>query len=135
MSVNRRQFVMRSAAAGAGLLIGVRFAPFAAAQENSRAKKKPGPNPFDAYIHIKPSGQISLIVAKSEMGQGIRTGLAMLLAEEAAVDLNSVTVEQADTRPDIYTHLGTGGSGSTMENYMPLRRAGATVRELMIIAA
>jgi isoquinoline 1-oxidoreductase subunit beta len=136
MQINRRQFVVRSAAAGAGLVIGVRFAaPFAAAQENSRAKKKSGPNPFDAYIHIKPNGQISLIVAKSEMGQGIKTGLAMLLAEEAAVDWKSVTVEQAETRPDLYAHMGTGGSGSTMESFTPLRRAGATVRELMITAA
>jgi isoquinoline 1-oxidoreductase subunit beta len=84
---------------------------------------------------VRSNGQISLIVAKSEMGQGIRTGLAMVLAEEAAVDLNSVTIEQAETRPDIYPHLGTGGSESTVENYMPLRRAGATVRELMITAA
>ena len=72
---------------------------------------------------MKPSGQISLIVAKSEMGQGIKTGLAMILAEEAEVDFKSVSVEQADTRPDIYPHLGTGGSGSTMENFMPLRLA------------
>jgi isoquinoline 1-oxidoreductase beta subunit len=69
------------------------------------------------------------------MGQGIKTGLAMLLAEEAEVDFNSVSVEQAETRPDIYAHMGTGGSGSTMEGFMPLRRAGATVRELMITAA
>jgi isoquinoline 1-oxidoreductase beta subunit len=69
------------------------------------------------------------------MGQGIKTGLAMLLAEEAEVDFNSVSVEQAETRPDIYPHMGTGGSGSTMENFMPLRRAGARVRELMITAA
>ncbi len=132
MPVSRRAFIARTSAAGAGLLIGVRLSgPLAFAQQ---AKKAP-PNPFDAYIHVKPSGEISLIVAKSEMGQGIRTGLAMLLAEEAEVDLNSVTVEQAETRPDIYTHMGTGGSGSTMENYDPLRRAGATVRILMIAAA
>jgi isoquinoline 1-oxidoreductase beta subunit len=136
MTISRRQFVVRSAAAGTGLLVGVRFGvPFADAQENSRAKKKAGPNPFDAYIHIKPSGQISLIVAKSEMGQGIKTGLAMILAEEAAVDWKSVTVEQAETRPDLYEHMGTGGSGSTQESFLPLRRAGATVRELMITAA
>jgi len=67
-------------------------------------------NPFDAYIHVKPDGKISLIVAKSEMGQGIKTGLAMILAEEAEVDFNSVSVEQAETRPDIYAHMGTGGS-------------------------
>ncbi len=78
---------------------------------------------------------ISLIVAKSEMGQGIKTGLAMILAEEACVDFNSVSVEQAETRPDLYEHMGTGGSGSTRENFMPLRRAGATVRDVMITAA
>ncbi len=59
----------------------------------------------------------------------------MILAEEAEVDFNSVSVEQAETRPDLYAHMGTGGSGSTMENFTPLRRAGATVRELMITAA
>jgi len=136
MPISRREFVVRSTTAGAGLVIGLRlFVPSAFSQENERARKKPEPNPFDAWVHVKPDSKISLIVAKSEMGQGIRTGLAMLLAEEAAVDLNAVNVEQAETRPDIYAHLGTGGSSSTREGFMPLRRAGATVRELMITAA
>jgi isoquinoline 1-oxidoreductase beta subunit len=136
MAINRRAFVVRTAAAGAGLLIGVRFPGSPAnAQENEKAAKKPPVNPFDAYIHVHPDNKISLIVAKSEMGQGIKTGLAMILAEEAEVDFKSVSVEQADTRPDIYAHMGTGGSSSTMENFEPLRRAGATVRELMITAA
>ena len=136
MALSRREFVVRGTVAGAGLVIGVRLsAPFVAAQENERAAKKAPVNPFVAYVNVKPSGEISLIVAKSEMGQGIRTGLAMVLAEEAEVDWNSVSVVQADTRPDLYAHLGTGGSGSTMENFMPLRRAGATVRTLMITAA
>jgi isoquinoline 1-oxidoreductase beta subunit len=136
MAISRRTFVARGTIAGAGLVIGVRLSSVKAfAQENEKGSKKPVVNPFDAYIHVKPDGKISLIVAKSEMGQGIKTGLAMLLAEEAEVDFNSVSVEQAETRPDIYAHMGTGGSGSTMENFMPLRRAGATVRELMITAA
>jgi isoquinoline 1-oxidoreductase beta subunit len=136
MPINRRTFVMHAAAAGAGILIGIEFpATLLRAQESDRGPKKSGPNPFDAYIHIQPDGQISLIVAKSEMGQGIKTGLAMILAEEAEVDFNSVRVEQAETRPDLYAHMGTGGSGSTQENFEPLRRAGATVRELMITAA
>ena len=134
MSITRRDFVVRSTAAGAGFLIGVHFTP-AAAQENEKAKKKPRANPFDAFIHVQPDGTISLVVAKSEMGQGIRTGLAMVLAEEAEVDFNQVKVIQAETRPDIYPHLGTGGSGSTMENFTPLRQAGASVRQLMITAA
>jgi isoquinoline 1-oxidoreductase subunit beta len=136
MAISRRKFVVRSAVAGAGLVLGLRFAePLLHSQESEKAGKKGPPNPFDAYIHVKPDGKISLIVAKSEMGQGIKTGLAMILADEAEVDFNQVTVEQADTRPDIYAHMGTGGSGSTMENFTPLRRAGATVRTLMITAA
>jgi isoquinoline 1-oxidoreductase beta subunit len=136
MAISRRKFVVGSAVAGAGLVVGLRFAePLLDSQESEKTGKKRLPNPFDAYIHVKPDGKISLIVAKSEMGQGIKTGLAMILAEEAEVDFNHVTVEQADTRPDLYAHMGTGGSGSTMENFTPLRRAGATVRTLMITAA
>ncbi len=137
MAINRRQFVVAGTVAGAGaLVIGVRLSgSLLNAQESDPGAKKAAPNPFDAYVHVKPDGRISLIVAKSEMGQGIKTGLAMILAEEAEVDFNTVSVEQADTRPDIYAHMGTGGSGSTMENFMPLRRVGATVRELMITAA
>jgi isoquinoline 1-oxidoreductase beta subunit len=136
MSVSRRAFIATGTAAGAGILIGIQLpGTLAVGQENAPGAKKRAPNPFEAWVHVKPSGEISLIVAKSEMGQGIRTGLAIPLAEELEVELNSVTVEQAETRPEIYSHLGTGGSGSTMENYMPLRRAGATVRELMITAA
>jgi len=136
MPISRRKFVVGSTVAGAGLIVGLRFAtPLLYSQESDKAGKKAPPNPFDAYIHVKPDGKISLIVAKSEMGQGIKTGLAMILAEEAEVDFNTVTVEQAETRPDIYDHMGTGGSGSTRENFMPLRRAGATVRDLMITAA
>ncbi len=137
MAISRRQFVVGGAVAGAGsLVIGVRFSgSLLRAQESDRGAKKAGPNPFDAYVHVKPDGHITLIVAKSEMGQGIKTGLAMILAEEAEVDFNTVSVEQAETRPDMYAHMGTGGSGSTMENYTPLRRAGAAVRGLMITAA
>ena len=134
--ISRRKFVVGSAVAGAGLVVGFRFgAPLVHSQESEKAKKKALPNPFDAYIHVRPDGKISLIVAKSEMGQGIKTGLAMILAEEAEIDFNSVTVEQAETRPDLYEHMGTGGSGSTQDNFTLLRRAGATVRELMITAA
>jgi isoquinoline 1-oxidoreductase subunit beta len=136
VAINRRKFVVGSAVAGAGLVIGLRFAsPLLHSQESDKAAKKAPPNPFDAYVHVKPDGKISLIVAKSEMGQGIKTGLAMILAEEAEVDFDSVSVEQAETRPDIYEHMGTGGSGSTQENFTPLRQAGATVRDLMITAA
>src|ERR1035441_735165 len=97
MAISRRQFVVGGAVAGAGaLVIGVRLSgSLLRAQESDRGTKKAAPNPFDAYVHVKPDGHITLIVAKSEMGQGIKTGLAMILAEEAEVNFNSVSVEQA----------------------------------------
>ena len=110
MNISRRQFVLTGAVAGAGaLVIGVRFSEsLLRAQESDPGAKKPAPNPFDAYVHVKPDGHITLIVAKSEMGQGIKTGLAMILAEEAEVDFKSVSVEQAETRPG---YLRTHGNG------------------------
>ncbi len=54
-------------------------------------------------------------MAESEIGPGIKTGLAMILAEEAGVDFESVKVEHAETRPDLYAHMGTGGSRSTRQ--------------------
>ena len=134
MAFGRRAFIYRGSAAGTGIIIGLRLPGSSLAQENDHPRAST-PNPFEAFVHVKPSGEITLIVAKSEMGQGVRTGLLIPLAEELEVDLNSVTVQQAETRPDLYNHLGTGGSHSTRQNYMPLRRAGATVRELMISAA
>src|SRR5579863_3725033 len=76
MPVNRRVFLARGIAATAGLIVGVRLPEtLVFAQENEKGKKKPPPNPFIAYVHVKPTGEISLIIPKSEMGQGIRTGL------------------------------------------------------------
>jgi isoquinoline 1-oxidoreductase subunit beta len=135
MPISRRAFIRSGTVAGAGIYLGVQLpGSLLSAQENQRVKAKTL-NPLEAWVHVNPGGEISLIVAKSEMGQGIRTGLAIPLAEEAEVEWNSIKVIQAETRPDIYDHLGTGGSSSTVENYMPLRRAGATVRQLMITAA
>ena len=81
MTISRRQFVVTGVIAGAGVLIGVRYAgSLVRAQESDPGAKQKAPNPLVAYVHVKPDGQVSLIVAKSEMGQGIKTGLAMVLA-------------------------------------------------------
>ena len=66
MAISRRNFVVRSTVAGAGLLVGLRFSgPMLLSQESEKAKKKGPVNPFDAYIHVHPDGKISLIVAIS----------------------------------------------------------------------
>ncbi len=130
--VDRRAFLKTATAGGAVLLIGCHLpgsgAPAAGSQE------KPAVNPFNAWVRITPDNQITLILGKSEMGQGVSTALPMILAEELCVDWDQVKVEQAPTNPKIYAH-GTGGSGSVAGSYLPLRQAGAAAREMMITAA
>jgi isoquinoline 1-oxidoreductase beta subunit len=116
---------------GTALVVGFRFSVDALAQEGQEKKKA---NPFDAWVHIDKSGTVTLITAKSEMGQGALTALPMILAEELEVDWNGVRVEQAPTDPSIYDH-GTGGSGSVAGSWLPLRQAGAAAREMLVRAA
>src|SRR5713101_5941065 len=129
--VNRRDFLKKSAAGGAALVIGFHFSPNAFADQAAEQEKKT-PNPFDAWIRITPDNRVTLILGKSEMGQGIMTALPMILAEELCVDWKQVKVQQAPTNPKIYD-LGTGGS--VAGSWLPLRRAGAAAREMLIAAA
>jgi isoquinoline 1-oxidoreductase subunit beta len=130
---SRREFLRTGAAGSAALVVGLRLsAPAFAGQAAEQEKKTP--NPFDAWVRITPDNRVTLILGKSEMGQGIMTALPMILAEELCVDWKNVKVEQAPTNPKIYD-LGTGGSGSVAGSWLPLRRAGAAAREMLIAAA
>ena len=126
MKVSRRAFLASSATAAVGgaLVIGFRLHGHRNASEKPAQK-----DPFDAWIHIHPDGTTILMLEKCEMGQGIYTGLPMVLADEAELDWKTVRIEQS------LASSGTGGSGSTSGGYLPLRRAGAVVREAMIGAA
>jgi CO/xanthine dehydrogenase Mo-binding subunit len=133
-ALSRREFLEVSALLGGGLALGVRIgaAPVRAAEE-----KVFEPN---AWISVRPDGSIVLICQRNEMGQDVHTSLAMLLAEELAVDPRAVTVLQAAVNPDAYlNHLMgaqiTGGSTSVRDAWEPLRRAGATARMMLIGAA
>jgi len=131
--VNRRDFLKTGTAGGVALIIGFRLSPSALADQAQDQEKKP-PNPFDAWVRITPDNRVTLILGKSEMGQGIMTALPMILAEELCVDWKQVKVEQAPTNPKVYDH-GTGGSGSVAGSWLPLRRAGAAAREMLVAAA
>jgi len=127
VNISRRRFLGTSAAFASGaFVIGFNL--------RARAQDTPGTtgaseNPFDAWVHIKHDSSAELVLTRSEMGQGVYTSLPMLLAEEADLDWQRVTVVQSEFS------LGTGGSGSVMSNYLPLRRAGAQVRVAMVAAA
>ncbi len=131
--VNRRDFLKTGAAGGAALVIGFHLSPNAFADQAADQEEKT-PNPFDAWVRVTPDNRVTLILGKSEMGQGIMTALPMILAEELCLDWKNVKVQQAPTNPKIYD-LGTGGSGSVAGSWLPLRRAGAAAREMLVAAA
>ncbi|HEX9081932.1 MAG TPA: molybdopterin cofactor-binding domain-containing protein [Holophagaceae bacterium] len=127
---SRREFLKVAGSAGAGLVLGLRL----------DAKPRPGdaaePRPFrpNAYLAIRPDGTAVLTVPKSEMGQGVRTTLPLVLAEELDLDWSRVELVQAMPGPE-FPHLGTGGSTSVSTTWTPLRRAGAAAREMLVAAA
>ncbi|MCG0995844.1 molybdopterin-dependent oxidoreductase [Acetobacter indonesiensis] len=93
----------------------------------------------NAFIRITTQNSITLIMRHAEMGQGIYTGISMLLAEELEVGLDQISIEAAPADPAyIDTVAGeeeTGGSSSTRDSWIPLREAGASARMMLIAAA
>jgi CO/xanthine dehydrogenase Mo-binding subunit len=123
---SRREFVAAAIAGGAGLVIG-----FYLPHRGSGNKRIFSPN---AYLRITPDNQITIVVARSEMGQGVRTALPMILAEELEVDWKQIQIEQAGAST-LYGDQSTGGSASVRTTWDPMRKAGAAAREMLISAA
>lgn len=138
-NLSRRGLLKSVGTAGAALLVGFNFAPPADAQtsENAKPEDKPKPpvSPFESWVRIDQNGQVTLLSARSEMGQGISTALPMVLAEELDIDWRNVTVEQAPNDMRLFGNQGTGGSGSVTESFTPLRQAGAAARLMLVSAA
>jgi isoquinoline 1-oxidoreductase beta subunit len=126
---SRRKFLKSSAAGSAGLLLAFYLPASASTPEASEQGFKP-----NAYIAIDPQGDIRLVVTRSEMGQGVRTALAMILAEELDADWSRVKIEQGDCDPQ-YGDMTTGGSMSIRSTWDPLRKAGASARDMLLTAA
>jgi len=133
--IDRRSFLIGGAIIGSSLYVGMRIA------ENRYDRgPAPGLQPFKPNAFLRVSADsITVIIGKSEMGQGIYTGLAMAVAEELDVDPARVSVEFAGADPDFNVPFApvqfTGGSMSTSTTYMPLRQAGATARAMLVAAA
>ena len=128
-SLSRRAFLQVSGGVGVGLLVSF-LVPMRA-----RATVDPRSGELDAFIQIAPDGIVTFSLPKSEMGQGVLTSLAMLLAEELEVDWSKVRSQHAIADEARYGNWRTGGSSSVRGNFEPFRRAGATARELLISAA
>ena len=124
--LSRREFVAAGVAAGAGLVVG-----FYLPHRGKSQSEFFSPN---AYLRITPDNKITIVVARSEMGQGVRTALPMILAEELEADWKQIEIEQAGAST-LYGDQGTGGSASIHTTWDPMRKAGAAAREMLISAA
>jgi len=138
-NTSRRDFLKGSAGLLGGLVIGF-YLPMrggrAYAADAPRAKPVYPPN---AFIRIAPDDSITIVVNKSEMGQGVYTSLPMLIAEELEADWSRIRVESAPVA-SVYNHTGfgmqmTGGSSSIPSSWEQMRRVGASARVLLVRAA
>lgn len=140
---SRRHFLKSTAVIGGGLIIGFHFHSRKARAEGegapAAAPEAPPVYPPNAFIRIAPDESVTIIINKSEMGQGIYTALAMLVAEELECDWSKVRVESAPAAP-VYKHTVygtqvTGGSSSVSSSWEQLRTVGAKARQMLIAAA
>ena len=127
--LDRRDFLKLGAIAGSGLLLGVRV------PERS-ASGSAAPFAPNVFLRVDPNGDVTIWLARSDMGQGVRTALPMIVADELDADWSRVRVVQADAHPDKYGRMMTVGSTSVRGGaWMPLRRAGASARAMLVAAA
>jgi isoquinoline 1-oxidoreductase subunit beta len=140
----RRKFIKDSAALAGGLVIGFYLPMKGGRAYAADAPPKPGQStkqtwPPNAFIRIAPDDSITIVINKSEMGQGVYTSLAMLIAEELEADWSRISVESAPVAA-VYNHTSfpmqmTGGSSSIPSSWEQLRRVGASGRIMLIRAA
>jgi len=133
-TLDRRQFLTVTALAGGGFALGLTYGPTtlfgqAAALDDTARAFTPSP-----FIKITPDGTVTIVAKNPEVGQGIKTSLPMIVAEELEVDIAAVKIEQAALDPQLGPQFA-GGSLSTPQNYDLLRRAGAVARTMLIEAA
>jgi isoquinoline 1-oxidoreductase beta subunit len=133
--MDRREFLVKSAALGAGLALGVRVP-----QPLQAAVMTPQGPELTHWIVIEPDDSVIIRIARSELGQGSFTGLAMLVAEELECDWNKVRAEYADVnehvrRDRIFGSMSTGGSRGIRDSQEYVRKGGAAAREMLVAAA
>ncbi len=135
--VSRGGFLRSTTAAGAALALG-------ASLDGCAKSEGPGAGPAgkalapNVWVRIAPDDTYTFTLAKSEMGQGIETGLTTVVAEELDVPFERMTVEFALAKPAykdiVFGDMTTGGSTSTADSWTPLRIAGATARAMLVLA-
>ncbi|HUC69370.1 MAG TPA: molybdopterin cofactor-binding domain-containing protein [Stellaceae bacterium] len=130
---SRRAVLKTGAAFGGGLLLHAVLPGFARAA--SAASEAQGAATLNAFVSIARDGSVTIIAKNPEIGQGVKTMLPMLIAEELDVDWQDVRTAQADLDTAKYGQQVAGGSWATPLNWEPLRRVGAAGRQMLVAAA
>ncbi len=133
-ALDRRNFLKTSLAGATGLIVGF-YLP--GRREVLAAEATPAV--LNAFVHVSPENVVTILIGKSEMGQGVITSLSMLAAEELECDWKRIRFEFAPAATvyfDPAFHMqGTGGSQTIHSGWVPMRQAGAAAREMLIAAA
>ena len=139
-NLSRREF-LKGSLATAGLTLAVSVSPFGYEIVNAAVRGKDGENPFkpNVWFEITPDNLVTVTIPNSEMGQGVRTALPMIVAEELEADWKNIRIVQAPAadafkNPILHNQV-TVASGSCRGFYEPLRKAGAAGRAMLITAA
>jgi isoquinoline 1-oxidoreductase subunit beta len=129
--VSRREFLLASGAVGGGLLFTASI-PFVGRAATAAEASE---HQVTIYARIAPSGKVTILAPNPEVGQGVKTSLPMIFAEELGVAWTDVVIEMADYQGGKMGSQSSGGSVSTPSSWLPLRKAGAAGREMLIAAA
>ncbi len=124
-----RRELLKASVVGGGLVLSFSIAAKAEAAEGAGAQA------LNAYVRIAPNGIVTIMAKNPEIGQGVKTSLPMMIAEELDVAWENVRIEQADNDPKLYPRQFAGGSLATPMNYDDLRKVGAVARAMLVNAA
>lgn len=133
-AMDRRSFLKWAGLAGGGVLLAYYFLPSGRAELATPATAENSFSP-NAFIRIAPDGTVTIYAARPEIGQGIKTSLPMIIAEEMGADWKNVKVVSAPFDQDVFGQQSAGGSTSTPNSYEMMRELGAAARMMLVAAA